>query len=434
MKKIALKYLVAILKILAKWTIKRYNPVVVSITGNVGKTSTKSMIAEVLKEKRIRSSSKSFNNEIGVPLVILGPWKKTGGYFFWFKVLFMGFFGLFFRIRPYPEILVLEYGIDRPGDMGYLLSIARPQVAVFTSLGKIPVHVEFFSGREGVLREKSKLISSLPATGLAVLNGDEPEVAGLSKLTRAQSVFFGLGNNADFRISGFSEFFNDKASGVSFKISYEGSTVPIKMEGVLGLGKAFSAAAAAAVGVRLGVNMVKVSSALADFKTPPGRLSIIKGKKKSLIIDDTYNSSPNSTEEALRVLRSWKTSGKKIAVLGDMLELGDYSVEAHKNMGILAVESASIFITIGELSKLAAEEALRSGKTNKNKVISFFNLKDLVFFLEKNIDKGDVVLLKASQAVRLEKVVKAIMSEPAKAEELLVRQEDSWRKKPGMYE
>ncbi|MEK7147102.1 MAG: Mur ligase family protein, partial [Patescibacteria group bacterium] len=146
MKDVKIKILRLILKKLARWTISRYQPEIVGVTGTVGKTSTKEAIKAVLgKYRRVRASSGNFNNEIGLPLAILGDWEKIRGFFFWLKVFAVSLSRLVLKM-PYPEILILEYAADRPGDLKYLLSIARPKVGVITAVGDIPAHVEFYSG------------------------------------------------------------------------------------------------------------------------------------------------------------------------------------------------------------------------------------------------------------------------------------------------
>src|SRR3989344_8163188 len=163
-------YLQLILRQLAIRTIRKYQPGVIAVTGSVGKTSAKEAIYAVLKKYRsVRKNSGNFNNEIGVPLTILGDWEEISGKYFWVKVIAVSLLRLVFRLK-YPELLILEYAADKPGDIKYLLDIAKPQIGIITTIGDIPVHVEFYSGPEAVAREKAKIIESLSATGFAILN------------------------------------------------------------------------------------------------------------------------------------------------------------------------------------------------------------------------------------------------------------------------
>ena len=433
MKAIFLKILSALLKKLAKATLWRYRPIILGITGNVGKSSTKEALALVLgNEKRVRRPLKSFNNELGLPLTILGDWEFTGGGFFWLKVVVVSFFRLFRKSRAYPEILILEYGVDKPGDMKYLLEVARPQIGIVTAIGDLPVHIEFFTSRESLIREKAKLISSLPATGFAILNADDADVLGMKENSKAKIITFGFSEEADLKIGNLTTSFGENFRGITFKLTYNGSSVPVRLKNVLGKAQSYAAAAAAATGLMFGLNLVKIAEALAIYSPPPGRFKIIPGIKESTIIDDTYNAAPLAMRGALETLGELDAP-RKIAVLGDMLEIGKWTIEAHEEIGRLAAKAVQILITVGEKAKFIAESA-RGAKMPKDSVFDFFDIYEAGKFLQGLIRAGDVVLVKASQSVRLEKIVKEVMAEPEKAEKLLVRQNKEWLAKKGIYE
>src|SRR3989344_1627973 len=224
MKLLLRKILLWILKELARLTILRYRPGVVGVTGTVGKTSTKLAIAAVVgSEREVRASRGNFNNEIGIPLTILGDWKKIGGIFFWVRVIMASIFRVIIKVR-YPEILILEYAIDRPGDMKYLLGIVRPNVSVVTAVGEIPVHVEFFSGPEEVAREKGKLVECLPVAGYAVLNGDDDAVLDIQERTRAQVMTYGFSRGNSLQITSYEyRMEKNRPAGISFKLEHGGS-------------------------------------------------------------------------------------------------------------------------------------------------------------------------------------------------------------------
>ncbi len=433
MKNFFIKILAWKLRILAKLTLRRYKPGIIGITGNVGKTSTKAAIVTILgHSRRVRISLKNFNNELGLPLTILGDWDSTGGVFFWFRVIISSVFQLCIKNPSYPEILVLEYGIDRPGDMKYLLNVARPHIGVVTALRDIPVHVEFFSGPEAVAQEKSKLVNSLPATGFSVLNADDIAVLEMKDQSRAHAVTFGFSRGVDVRISNFQNHFDKKFTGVTFKLEYGGSLVPVRLTKVLGKAHAYSAAAAAAVSLIYGINLVKIAEALLSYQPPSGRLRFLDGIKGSVIIDDTYNASPVANHEALESLKSLKAK-RKIAVLGDMLELGKYTIEAHEGVGRLVAKSAGILFIVGVRAKFIAESAVRAG-FSKKKIFTFMDVHKCGMQLQKEIKKGDLILVKGSQSVRMERVVKEVMAEPARAKDLLVRQSNRWLKRRGLYD
>ena len=433
MKLFLKKKLQSTLKTLAKWTIVRYKPGIIGVTGSVGKTSAKEAIRAVLGgERRVRSSSKNFNNEIGLPLAILGSWRETGGIFFWARVIVFSFFRLLVNLPKYPELLILEYGIDRPSDMKRLLQIARPQIGVLTPIGEMPAHIEFFSGKDAVLREKIRLIQSLPVTGFAVINADTDEAKKAAAETRARIIKFGFSPNADLRVISRESRIYEGAIQTIFKLSYGGSVVPVKLEGVAGEPQVLASAAAAAVGIAFGLNLIKISEALAAHTSPPGRMRALPGAKKTIIIDDTYNSSPLAAESALAAVKELEAK-RKIAVLGDMLELGKYTIDAHEEIGRVAAKAVHKLVTIGARAKFIAEAAQNAGMP-KEKIASFNKLDDAASFLQNGSEEGDLILVKGSQGVRMEKIVKALMRNPDKAEELLVRQTKKWLEKPGIYD
>lgn len=433
MKKLLLRILEETLKFLARLIIKKYDPCIIGVTGNVGKTSARDAIAHILKRERtVRSSTKNFNNELGLPLSIIGDFGSPSGIFFWLMVIFRGISQLIVRNTEYPEVVILEYGIDRPHDMKRLLSIARPHIGVFTAMGEIPVHVEFFTGPDAVFREKAKLFAALPSTGFSVLNADDEQIESAKDLTRAHTVSFGFSERAHVRVMNFRHFVEDGMMGISFKISYAGSTVPFKVRGSLGKSSAYAIASAVSIGILFNINLLDASQMFSEFIPPKGRKRILQGTKQSLIIDDTYNAAPLAVEEALAVLKSIPAK-RKIAVLGDMLELGPLTLEAHERVGRFARESADLLFTLGIRGKIIAESAVKAGMQRK-KIFSFTNVHELGMQLSQRIQRGDVILLKGSQGVRLERVVKVILLDLSRTEELLVRQEPEWLRRPGLYD
>lgn len=431
MKELFKKIIVWKLNLLAKLYIWRFKPEIIAITGNVGKTSTKEAVAAVLKKvKKVRSGRGNLNNEFGVPLTIIGDWSdyyESGNMaWFWLKVLVIGCWSLVIS-RDYPEILVLEFGADKPGDIGRLVRKYRPKIGIITAVGEIPVHVEYFSDPSGLAREKSKLISSLRVSEFAILNHDDPVVYEMKEKTKAKVMTYGFTDGSTVRLSNFDLRLNDeKPEGVGFKVNYANTFVPFNLHGVLGKSQALAAGAAVSVGIIYGMNLIEVSEALGEnYKSPNGRLKILKGIKNSIIIDDTYNAAPSSTQLALETLNLMP--GRRIAVLGDMLELGKYTIEAHEEIGNAAGKMADILITVGARGKFIAYAA--ENQMPKENIFSFVT-SDLAKAKVQDIMKeGDVVLVKGSQGIRMEKIVEEIMAEPENKNELLVRQGRKWLKK-----
>lgn len=436
MKELVKKIIVWKLTFVAKMYLRRYKPQIVAITGNVGKTSTKEAIAVVLsKIKRIRSGKGNLNNEFGVPLTIVGNWaddyyEAENTLFFWIRVLFVSFFGLFFQWN-YPEILVLEYGADKPGDIKRLVNKFKPHISVITAVGEVPVHVEYFSGADAVAREKGRLIEALLASDFAVLNFDDLAVLEMKERTKAKVLTYGFGEGANIKISNL-EFLisNGKPEGVGFKVNYNDSFVPFKLSGSLGKSQGYAAAAATAVGSIFGMNLVDISEALSEYHGPKGRLKILKGIKNSIIIDDTYNASPLSTHLALETLRDLPAT-RRIAVLGDMLELGKYSIQAHQEIGNLAGSFVDLLICIGSRAKFIADSAFN--QMSAENIYKFdtseeakLKIKELIKNPPFGEAMGDLILVKGSQGMRMEKIVEEIMAEPERKKELLVRQGKKW--------
>ncbi len=412
------------LKQLARLTIWRFRPGIVGITGSVGKTSAKRATLAVLgSDRKVRAGKGNLNNDLGLPLAVLGDWKEKdlklvsrGGpegkrarkLFFWIKVIFISFFKIAFgRASAYPEILILEYGADRPGDLKYLLRVARPNVSVITAVGEVPVHVEFFSGPGEVAREKARLIEYLPTAGFAILNYDDDIVMELRDRTRAHVTTFGFGKGAEIQIISFeNRVVNGAPVGIAFKLEHGGNSVPVRLDGVFGKTHAYASAAAAAVGIVFGMNLVKISEALGSYRPAEGRMSMIPGIKSSNILDDSYNASPLSMHAALDTLKSLPAK-RKVAVLGDMLEIGKYAIEAHEKVGRLAAKCADVLITVGPRGKLIAESSREAGLARKY-ISSFDVVDDALEPVLQTLRKGDLVLVKASRGIGLDKIVEAI--------------------------
>lgn len=425
-----------ILAVLARATIPKYKPILIGITGSVGKTSTKEAIFTVLKKKyRVRTAEKNYNNEIGLPLTILGIPHYGHNILKWISVLFRVLFRVVLREHQYPEVLVLEYGVDRPGDMDYLLSIVKPKIAVVTAIGDIPVHVEFFKDPEELAAEKAKLAAALPIDGYAILNHDDPTVFDLREKIKAAVMTYGTDKDADIKITNYKlqtspdVKLGDIPDGINFKIEHGGDVVPFRIHDAFGLPHVYASAAATAVGLVMNMNLVEISQALEGYVPPSGRLRLLKGIKHSFILDDTYNAAPESMRSALDTLKILPGQ-RKIAVLGDMLEIGKYSEQAHRALGDKAAEFVDILFCVGPRAKFMAEEyRSRIGlRTELSSVQVFDDSVAAGKTLDPLIRPGDLILVKGSQALRMEKVVGEIMAEPQRAEEFLVRQEKYWKR------
>lgn len=405
----------------ARLMIRRYLPEVIAVTGSVGKTSTKQAIAAVLRgHGRIRASEKNYNTEVGVPLTILGirPASTPLG---WFRVALTVLWEVITRGPRYPEILILEMAADRPGDIQYLTSIARPTLGVLTAIS--PAHTAFFPTIEALAEEKATLLRVLPKDGIAVVSRDNDLAWNARGATKARVISFGFHEDADLRASELDVISQAGAPvGISFKIHYQGSAVPVRVAGVVGRGVVASLLAGAAVGISKGLNLHEIAESLGAFQPLRGRMRIIPGIKDTTIVDDTYNASPASMQEALQALRvaEVREGARKLAVLGDMLELGNFSEEAHESIGKLAAGAGiDLLVTVGELVRDLDRAAIEAGFP-EDRLAHFKNAEEAGRFVQEKIRTGDLILVKASRGIHLETVVHELMAEPLKADELLV--------------
>ncbi|MDP3770187.1 MAG: UDP-N-acetylmuramoyl-tripeptide--D-alanyl-D-alanine ligase [Candidatus Sungbacteria bacterium] len=424
-----------ILASFAKATLVKHKPIIVVVTGSVGKTSTRHAVAEVLKKfYRVRMSHKNHNTEMDVLLTILGIEHYGNNIVAQFGALIHAACNMYVSKKAYPEVLILEYGVNRPGDMDRLISIARPNIAVVTAIGEVPSHIEFFKDVEELTAEKAKLVQALSIDGYAILNHDDYGVYDMKEKTKAHVMTYGFEEQAEVRIVNYElrlakdENLGDIPDGITFKIQQNGSIVPIRLHNVFGRPSCYAAASAAAVGLVLNRNLVEISEALHSYQSPPGRLCLVKGIKRSFILDDTYNASPESMRSALDTLKALPGK-RKIAVLGDMLEIGRYTEQAHRSVGDQASEFVDLLITVGARAKFIADEALNHGLEKHvcllapAQVMSFDNPVDAGHALDPLIEEGDIVLVKGGREMRMERAVFEIMAQPLRAKELLIRQE-----------
>lgn len=427
MKSLLKSAVVSILTFEAKLLLERARPKIIAITGNVGKTSTKDAIYQVLRDHiSTRKSEKSYNSELGVPLTVLGLENAWNNPFLWAKNLFDGLFHALWPVR-YPEVLILEMGVDRPGDMKRLTAWIKPDIAVITRLPDMPVHVEHFASPEAVTAEKLILLQVLSPDGTFIYNHDDEKARAAARQVRQASLGFGRYAPTDFTASGDGIVYqNSVPVGFKFSIADKRGAAEFLVPGAIGIQYTYNFAAAAAVASLFNISLQECADSLSRQTPAPGRMRLIDGLKQTTIIDDTYNSSPVALEQALLSLGDLRGVKRKIAVLGDMLELGRFSVEAHKEAGKSAARTVDLLVTVGVRAKSLAEAAVEAGLA-KEQVLRFDDSRQAGREIQTLIEPGDVILVKGSQGMRMERVVADIMREPNRAEELLVRQSPVWR-------
>ena len=414
----------------------RYKPKIIVITGSVGKTSTKDAVyAAISKVSYVRKSEKSYNSEIGLPLTILGVPNGWNSLEIWLKNIARGFW-LFLVPHKYPKWLVLEVGVGKPGDMKKTASWLKSDVVIITGIGETPAHIEFFDSRKDLIEEKSLLIKTLRKDGLLVLNADDEAVLYMKTKSKHRTVTYGFTEGVDVLGSGDNILYEEigepskagEPQGIVLRVDIEGNSLPVTIEGVFGKNHVYAALATLAVSLGLKFNILDAINALKSYDIPPGRMRLLKGIENSLIIDDTYNSSPFAASSALRTLGEVKCVGRKIAVLGDMLELGKHTLEAHKNIGKIAKENVDVLVVVGHRAENIKEGALDTGMS-ADKIFEFLDSYKAGEFMKAFIKNGDVVLVKGSQGMRMERVVSEILLDQKNKNKLLVRQDPEWLQK-----
>lgn len=349
---------------------------VIGITGSVGKSTTKEMIAEVLSTRyRTLKTLGNLNNEIGLPLTVL-------------------------RLSEGHQCAVLEMGFYVIGEIAFLCDIALPQVGVVTNVGT--VHAERAGSQEAIARGKSELVQALPPDpkGVAILNFDDPWVQKMEERTKARVFFYGLSPEAHLwadQVVGLG------LDGIRFRMHYQGETLHVKIP-LIGRHSVHTALRAAAVGLTEGMNWQEILEGLHQGHTQL-RLAAVRSENGALLLDDTYNASPESMLAALNLLD--EVDGRKVAVLGDMLELGPYERGGHEMVGLRAAQVAETLVTLGERAHMIAEAARRAGM-KKNAVIEFDELAPLMDWMKNNLTQKDVVLIKGSHGLRMDRITAAL--------------------------
>lgn len=352
----------------------------VGITGSVGKTSTKEMISSVLSEKYKTLKNKgNYNNEIGVPLTLL-------------------------NLDQSHQAAVIEMGMSDFGEISRLTFMVRPDIAVITNIGLS--HIEKLGSRQNILKAKMEILESMDKSGVVVLNGDDNLLDGLRDLLNFKTVFYGTEDNADYQAY---NIMSAGENGMYFEVSVNGKEYKIHLH-VPGMHNVYNALAAIAVGVEMDVPMDDILKGLSKFCPEKMRMNIIS-KNGIKIINDAYNANPQSMEAALGVLKDIGGEKRKIAILGDMLEMGEFARESHVNIGKFAVSKGiEYIIAIGKNANNTISGALEQG-ARENNVFMFDSNEEAKGFLKKFISKGDYILVKGSRGMKMEEIVESLTVE-----------------------
>ncbi len=355
-----------------------YTPTVVGITGSVGKTSTKEVTAAVLASRfRTLKSKRSFNSEATLPTSLL-------------------------RIRPDHEVVVLEMGMWAPGEIRFLADLARPQVGIVTNVG--PSHLERMGSLTAISNAKAELPEALPETGWCLLNADDPYVAAMAERTRAQVLRFGLGPQAELRASDLQSF---GLEGIACRLHHADTSLDLRLP-LPGRHSIYTALAAAAAGLVLGLTWPEIVAGL-QHAVLTERVQTLPGLSGATLIDDSYNAAPISTLAALDLLGD--LPGRKLAVLGDMLELGAAEDEGHRAVGRRAAEVSDWLITVGPRARLTAKAAREAGM-HAACVLACADTDEASRIVRPLLGPGDYVLIKGSRGMEMERIVAALRQRP----------------------
>jgi UDP-N-acetylmuramoyl-tripeptide--D-alanyl-D-alanine ligase len=367
--------LAALQKIARYWR-RKLDLRVIGITGSVGKSTTKELVTEVLSQRyRTLKNIGNLNNEIGLPLTLL-------------------------RLTEDHERAVLEMGFYVPGEISFLCDLALPQVGVVTNIGE--VHAERAGSLEAIAQGKAELIQALPPApeGVAILNLDDPRVSKMASQTQAGVFFYGLDSKADLWADGVEGM---GLEGIRFRLHYRNESLYLKAP-LIGRHSVHTVLRAAAVGLVEGLTWQEIVEGLRSGRSQL-RLVAVRARSGALILDDTYNASPQSTLAALNLLE--ELEGRKVAVLGDMLELGQYEQRGHEMVGARAAEIVDELVTVGERGRIIASAASNAG-LEPHRIVALADSQEAITYLEGKLEAQDVVLVKGSRGMRMDLIVAAL--------------------------
>jgi UDP-N-acetylmuramoyl-tripeptide--D-alanyl-D-alanine ligase len=361
---------------IARFYRRKLNVRVIGVTGSVGKSTTKELIGEVLSQRfRTLKNTGNLNNEIGLPLTLL-------------------------RLGAGHQRAVLEMGFYVPGEITLLCDLALPEVGVVTNVGT--VHAERAGSQEIIARGKAELVEALPPAprGVAILNYDDPWVRGMAEKTRARVFYYGLDPRAELWAD---EIESMGLEGIRFRLHYHNEVLYLRVP-LIGAHSVHTALRAAAVGIVEGLTWGEIIDGL-RLSTTQLRLVAVRTDNGAMILDDSYNASPESTLAALNLLND--LDGRHVAVLGEMLELGPYERQGHELVGLRAAEVAQRLIAVGERAKLIVDAARRAGMA-KSRITWLADVPQVIEVLNNELKEGDIVLIKGSHGLRMDRIVAAL--------------------------
>lgn len=408
--------------------IKKYKPKIICITGSVGKTSTKEAIACALSTSyRIRKTSRNYNNDYGVPISVIGGFESEEGFWALFIIYIYGLMQWVFRLN-FPDVLVLEVGAGKIGEIERITSWLKPDVVVVTNLPNVPAHLGIFGSKEMVIKEKKFLINNMDKEGVLIIDKNEPNSDLFYGDFNGKIIFYdGKKNITDshYQISYKKENSFFKPTGFSIQVpTKKGEKTTLSFNGFLGTQNIRAITVALIVAKVINCDFDKALVGIRNkYKPECGRLRIFKGIKNDVtIIDDSFNASPIAVENSLMTMLSIQTTNqqRRIAVLGDMLKLGNQEKEIHQRTGTKEIPQADILITVGNISEIWQKDNANRLKLNKH----FKNSTNAARYIQDIQRPGDIIHFKGGHLIRLEKAVALLTNCPKKS---LARQEKYYK-------
>ncbi len=426
------KIITALLTKFAKHYIKRVNPYIIAITGNVGKTTTKDAITTLSfsTDDTVRKSPASYNSSIGIPLSILGLQNGWRNPFAWLVILIQAFFRSIKGSAV--SFIVLEVGADAPGDIHSIATWLSPHIVCVTHIPEIPVHIQFFKNRKELVQEKGLLVDALRDNGLLILYGEDiNDTAYFRTLGPKNKRILSVGVSPQYDVYAENIKTDTKppstkekrgeGMGVSFVLAYNDKKIPLTIPQIIGESAVYPILYAGAVRQEVDKTIHGIKERIRDYTPPQSRLRLFEGIEGSVIIDDSYNSSPAALKNALNELKKWKESGwETMAVLGSMKELGEYTEEVHRLFGAEMSLFADVLIGVGEEMKWCIDEVSPESVSQYART-----LEEAIEYAQKYV-AGKVILIKGSQSIRTDKIVVALIKNKDDRRHV-VRQGKEWK-------
>lgn len=379
--------------------LRRYQPLIIGVAGSTGKTMTKEAIKLCLEQDHlVRAAPGSYNTPIGVALSLLGLTARQAERH-WLRLLTGS------RIKELvdeePRIVILELGADRPGDIDFLVRQLPFTIGVVTNVQS--THLRLFSNQDMVAHENLSLVVDVPESGYTILNADDPQVAQMAEHSKGTTIYFGQSPQADVRLLRAARL---NSHGFACEIKVRGTLHELHLPHIVARYQLSNILAALAVVVALEANLKTAFQSLSKLQPPPGRMRLLPGREGSRLLDDSYNASPESTLAALDTLQELPAR-RRLAILGDMLDLGIQTFPQHQIVGERAAQVADVFVTVGDNMRTAAATALNTDDTD---VHHFQDSRDVGKWIADFLQPEDLVLIKGSRDMRMEEVTKRLIA------------------------